>query len=131
MADEFLRKVVLHTGANPRAFNNFIGNQRGYFGFEPTTDTFEVNKDFIDQPTLDQAAIDYQADQANADAAAAAADQAARTGDLQRDYGDDLILASVIEFYRQEINTLRQQHGLPDRSAGFVDGQIRAGIVAP
>lgn len=131
-SNEHMMSVILNTGANPRAFNHFIGKGvRGGYTFDAANDQFEISKGFVSQAQLDQFAIDYAADQANADAAAAAAVDARNVGDLQKIYGDDPILAAVIEVYRQEINVLRSNAGLPDRSAGFIDGQIRAEIATP
>ncbi len=132
MTDEYLRKVVLHTGADPRAFNHFIGNLGGYMGFEPTTDTFEVNKDFIQQAALDGRATAYQAQQTQADTDYRAALEARKIGDLQQQFGADVNLNAVIEVMRLELNELRAQHtGLPDITEGAMDAKIRAEIANP
>lgn len=130
MAVEFLR-VVLHTGANFRAFNHFIGNINGYAGFEPTTDEFEVEKAFIDQATLDQFAVDYAADQPAADQAAQQANEARQIGKLQQEFTDDVNLNAVVEVMRLELNELRALHSLPDIPAGQMDGAIRQKITNP
>jgi hypothetical protein len=126
-----LVKTVLHAGAFPASFNHFINNDFGYFGFEPTTDEFEVNDDVITQGALDGRATAYQGAQATADAQYQAfLDDEKITGQQQR-YAKDEVSQAVAEVMRGYLNELRALHSLADITEAEMDTAINDEIANP
>lgn len=112
-----------------RSFVKFIGQQGKGSNFE------QANGQLIlfegDQATIDAQLVAYTADQTNIDNDLDTFDQAADVAkDILR-FQDDVVINAVVEVYRVELNILRAAAGLPDRSEGFIDGQITAKIANP
>lgn len=84
-----------------------------------------------DQATIDAALVTYVADQTNIDNDFDASDQASDVAKNILRFQDDVVINAVVEVYRLELNILRAAAGLPDRSEGFIDGQITAKIANP
>lgn len=124
-----MSKLTLLPGHNHEALNDFAGNADQMAGWDPTI--LELEMEAIDQPTADQALIDYVADQANIDNGFIQSQAAQKIGELQQEFGNDVIINAVVEVMRTELNALRALHSLPDIAAGAMDGAVRAKIANP
>lgn len=116
-------KVTLPTGGNPGAFNNHVGQLgKGYY-FEG----LETEIPQLTQAVLDAALITYAADVANINATFAQL-EADNERDRVRDTFDDderRLLRAFAEVVKDEINILRAQHGLADRTLAQLRTAIR------
>lgn len=122
-----MAKITVAPGQRLRVIAKLAGsNMRKLF---LTIDEFEVPD--VSQAALDAAFADYQANQAAREAAFDADEIAAAIGELQQQFGDDVIINAVVEVFRTELNTLRALHALPDLAAGAIDGAIRNKIANP
>lgn len=112
-----------------RSFQKFIGQESKASSFDESTGELILYEG--DQAIIDAQLVTYTGDQTNIDNDLDASDEAAQVAkDILR-YQNDAVLNAIVEVYRQELNILRGIEGLPDRSAGFIDGAITSEIASP
>lgn len=122
-----MAKVTILPGHNLNALAHLAGSNRQNLTL--IIDEFEVPD--VTQPALDAALADYVANQAARDTDFQVVQDGETVGELQQRWADDEISNAVAEVFRIELNELRALHSLPDRTAGFIDGQVRAKIAIP
>lgn len=127
-----MAKVTVQPGHNVRALAAHAGSNLRQLMFRPNEQEIEVGD--VSQSALDAALVDYTANQASIDTAFQASQGAASVGELQQEFGDDVIINAVAEVMRIELNEIRARFSgppLPAIPAGQMDGKIRAKIANP
>lgn len=125
-------KITIPPGSNEEvwmAIATIAGSALENIGYDSLTDELHVPD--VDQADLDSALATYNADPAAGDAGWAQKKSALRIGRNQQRFDSDGVTKAVLEAVRDEINVLRQQHSLPDISAGAFEGSVRDKIANP
>jgi len=122
--------VTLPVGGDFFAFNDLVGNANGLFSFDEPA--LEYDSD-VAQATLDAALINYTANQAAIDAAFVQAEADTETLRVQDTFdGDELrILRALVTLIMKELNILRANDGLPDRTFAQLRTALRNEIANP
>lgn len=111
------------------AIADIAGSALENIGYDSITDLLDVPD--VDQATLDAALVTYNADPAAADAAWAGSFAAREIGRNQQRFTDDEVAVALLEAVREELNTLRALHSLPDIAQGAFEGAVRNKIANP
>jgi hypothetical protein len=111
------------------AIADIAGSALENIGYNSNTDLLDVPD--VDQATLDAALVTYNADPAAADAAWVQSLAAREIGRNQQRFNDDEVANALLEAVREELNTLRALHSLPDIAQGSFQGAVRNKIANP
>jgi hypothetical protein len=111
------------------AIADIAGSALENIGYNSNTDLLDVPD--VDQATLDAALVTYNADPAAADAAWVQSLAAREIGRNQQRFNDDEVANALLEAVREELNTLRALHSLPDIAQGAFQGAVRNKIANP
>lgn len=107
-----LREIARRAGGNPRLII-----------FDPPTNELEVPD--VAQAALDAAFLDYDTNQAAIDAATAATRKTERKDASKAEFDVNRELNAIVEVIRDELNALRRQHALADKTFA----ELRAAIL--
>lgn len=123
-----MAKVVVTIAHDWREIANRAGGDPLLIMHDPNTNELEVPD--VTQAALDAAFLDYTANQATIDQANA---NATILADKEKEKGEldtRRVLAAIVEGIVGEINLLRNQHGLPQRTLSQVRTAIKNKIDA-
>ncbi len=117
-------KITLPVGGVPAAFNNHLGQHGKDWSFFESVNEFETQH--ASQAAMDASLITYAADQANIDATLVQLELDEETQRVKDTFDDKerRLLRAFAEVIKDEINILRGQHGLADRTLA----QLRTAI---
>ena len=117
-------KITLPVGGVPAAFNNHLGQHGKDWSFFESANDFETQH--ASQAAMNASLITYIADQANIDATLVQLELDEETQRVKDTFDDKerRLLRAFAEVVKDEINILRGQHGLADRTLA----QLRTAI---
>ena len=126
-----MAKIIVQPGHNLRALAAHAGSNLQQLRFRPNEQELEVED--VTQPALDTALVDYTANQATIDAAFQATEDDAETLKVQDSFdADELrILRALVTLIMKELNILRANDGLPDRTFAQLRTALRNEIANP
>jgi len=118
-----MAKVVVTNAHDWRKIADLAGGDPALIMFAPATSELEVAD--VTQAALDTAFATYTGDQANIDAATAAAREATDKEGAKRDFDTQKVLIAFAKLLIKELNELRSQHGLNDRTFAQLRNALR------
>lgn len=111
------------------AIADLAGSALENIGYDSLTDLLEVPD--VSQVDLDAALVTYNADPAAADAGWVQSFAAREIGRNQQRFNNDEVANALLDAVREELNTLRALHSLPDIAQGALQGSVRNKIANP
>ncbi len=121
-----MAKIVVTINHNWHAIAALAGSNREQLSHDPNNDELEVPD--VTQPALDAAFADYTANQVARDTAFLQSEIDTETDKVRDDFDDQRILKAFAELLVDELNVLRQLHGLPARTFAQLRTAIRSKI---
>jgi len=118
-----MAKVVVTSAQDWRKICELAGGDTSLIMHDPATDELEVTD--VTQGALDTALADYIADQTNIDQARADAEIAVDIENEKEALDMRRVLKAILEGMVGEINLLRSEHSLPNRTNAQVRTAIR------
>lgn len=127
-----MAQITVPTSSNEEvwmAIAEIAGSALENIGYDSLTDLLTVPD--VDQVDLDAALVTYNANPSAGNAGWVQKKAAMQIGRNQQRFNGDGVAQAVLEALRDELNTLRSQHSLPDISAGALQGSVRNKIANP
>lgn len=118
-----MAKVITTPGQDLRKIAEIAGGNPDLTLFDPPTNELEVTD--VTQAQLDAAFVTYDGDQANIDAATVAAHEVVQKEQAKGNFDSQKVFVAFAKLLMKELNILRAQHSLPDRTFAQLRTAIR------
>lgn len=118
-----MAKVITTPGQDLRKIAEIAGGNPDLTLFDPPTNELEVQD--VTQAQLDTAFATYDGDQTNIDAATVAAHEVVQKEQAKVNFDSQKVFIAFAKLLMKELNILRTQHGLPDRTFAQLRTAIR------